>query len=283
MTLSASVGVVRPVLASDLAGVERLLATDPVAHCFVTARVRQGGLDPWRLGGEILGFFDDDGLRSAVYHGANLVPIATDARSRGAFADRLRTFGRRCSSMVGPAEEVLDLWRQLEPSWGPAREVRSSQPLLAMSADPEVGLDPEVRLATQADLDVLVPACVDMFTAEVGVSPVARGMGPAYRARISEIVAAGRSFVRIEDGVVVFKAEVGSASHEVCQVQGVWVDPDRRGSGVSVPAMASVVRMARQTIAPTVSLYVNDFNTAARRCYDAVGFRAVGEFATVLF
>ena len=283
MTLSASVGVVRPVLSSDLPAIERLLAQDPVAHCFLAARVRQGGLDPWRLGGELLGFFDDDGLHSVVYHGANLVPVGTDPRSRGAFADRLRTFGRRCSSIVGPADEVLDLWRQLEPSWGPAREVRSSQPLLVMSEDPVVADDPAVRLARQADLDVLVPACVAMFTAEVGVSPVARGMGPAYRARIAEIVAAGRSFVRIEDGVVVFKAEVGSASHEVCQIQGVWVDPDRRGAGLSVPGMAAVVRMARAAIAPTVSLYVNDFNTHARRCYASVGFRQTGAFATVLF
>jgi predicted GNAT family acetyltransferase len=283
VTLSASVGIVRPVLASDLPAVERLLATDPVAHCFVSSRVRQGGLDPWRLGGELLGFFDDDGLQSAVYHGANLVPIATDARSRGAFVDRLRTFGRRCSSIVGPAEEVLDLWRQLEPSWGPAREVRSAQPLLVIQEDPGGPADEHVRLATQADLDVLVPACVAMFTAEVGVSPIARGMGPAYRARIAEIVAAGRSFVRIEDGIVVFKAEIGSSTSEVCQVQGVWVDPKHRGSGVSVPAMASVVRMARASIAPTVSLYVNDFNSAARRCYASVGFRQAGEFATVLF
>lgn len=283
MTLSASVGVVRPVLSSDLPAVERLLARDPVANCFLSSRVRQGGLDPWRLGGEVLGFFDDDGLHSVVYHGANLVPVGTDARSRGAFADRLRTFGRRCSSMVGPAEEVLDLWRQLEPSWGPAREVRPSQPLLAMSEDPQVDIDPAVRLATQRDLDVLVPACVEMFTAEVGVSPVARGMGPAYRARIAEIVAAGRSFVRIEEGVVVFKAEVGSASSSVCQVQGVWVDPDHRGEGLSIAGMAAVVRMARASIAPTVSLYVNDFNTTARRCYATVGFHPVGEFATVLF
>lgn len=283
MTLSASVGIVRTVLSSDLPAVERLLAEDPVAHCFLASRVRQGGLDPWRLGGEMLGFFDDDGLHSVVYHGANLVPVGTDARSRGAFADRLRTFGRRCSSMVGPADEILDLWRQLEPAWGPAREVRDRQPLLAMSADSEVPPDPQVRLATPADLDVLVPACVAMFTAEVGVSPVARGMGPAYRARIAEIVAAGRSFVRVEDGVVVFKAEVGSASQDVCQVQGVWVDPDHRGAGLSIPGMAAVVRMARAAIAPTVSLYVNDFNTSARRCYEAVGFRQVGEFATVLF
>ena len=46
--------------------------------------------------------------------------------------------------------------------------------------------------------------------------------------------------------------------------------------------MAAVVEQARGSIAPVVSLYVNDFNAAARAVYERVGFRRVGTFATVL-
>ena len=133
------------------------------------------------------------------------------------------------------------------------------------------------------DLDVLFPACVEMFTAEVGVSPVAGGGSAAYRARIAEIVQAGRSFVRIEDEVVVFKAEVGAVAGDVCQVQGVWVDPRFRGRGLSESGMAAVVEQVRADISPVVSLYVNDYNTAARKSYARVGFREEATFATVLF
>lgn len=283
MTISAAIGSVRVVTADDLPAVLRLLAQDPVANCFVASRVEAGGADPWRLGGEILGFFDDDGLHSLVYCGANVVPIGTTERSRSAFADRLRAQGRRCSSLVGPADQVLDLWRLLEPSWGPAREVRGAQPVMVTTAAPLVAADPSVRPATAADLDLLVPACIDMFTAEVGVSPVAGGMTAPYRARIAEIVRSGRSFVRIERDTVVFKAEVGSVGGGVCQVQGVWVDPAWRGRWLSESGMAAVVDLARRTIAPTVSLYVNDYNTFARKAYLSVGFVEHGTFATVLF
>jgi predicted GNAT family acetyltransferase len=47
--------------------------------------------------------------------------------------------------------------------------------------------------------------------------------------------------------------------------------------------MAAVVSEARSRIAPVVSLYVNSFNTAARKSYRAVGFLEQGTFATVLF
>jgi predicted GNAT family acetyltransferase len=121
-----------------------------------------------------------------------------------------------------------------------------------------------------------------MFTEEVGISPVSGGAGAAYRARVAELVQAGRALARIDNGRVVFKAEIGAASSRACQIQGVWVAPDRRGQGLSEPGVAAVAEIARERIAPIVSLYVNDYNSVARRCYEAVGFRAAGEFATVL-
>lgn len=236
-----------------------------------------------RLGGDMLGYFTEEGLASALYVGANLVPVETTPASRAAFADRLRRMGRRCSSMVGRSTDILDLWRLLEPAWGPAREVRARQPLLMIEQEALVDVDPQVRVTLADELDTLLPACVDMFTAEVGISPVLGGMAANYRARVGDLVAAGRSFSRIEAGTVVFKAEIGAATADVCQVQGVWVDPTRRGRGLSEAGMAAVVRLARQRVAPVVSLYVNDFNVVARKCYASVGFTQHDEFATVLF
>lgn len=130
---------------------------------------------------------------------------------------------------------------------------------------------------------MIMPACVAMFTEEVGVSPMAGDGGLLYQARVAELVGAGRSFARIDDGKVVFKAEIGAATSEACQIQGVWVAPEFRGRGLSETGMAAVLRYALQDVAPVVSLYVNDYNTAARAAYRRVGFREVGAFMSVLF
>jgi predicted GNAT family acetyltransferase len=157
------------------------------------------------------------------------------------------------------------------------------QPLMMTTASSAVAPDTAVRRVRLDELELLLPASIAMFTEEVGISPVAADGGALYRARVAELLAAQRSFARIEQDRVVFKAEVGAATSAACQIQGVWVDPALRGRGLSVAGMAAVVIACLRDIAPAVSLYVNDFNTPARRAYERVGFREVGTFMSVLF
>ncbi|MDI3420794.1 GNAT family N-acetyltransferase [Streptomyces luteolus] len=271
---------------ADLDAALGVLGREPVNNAFVTSRVHVAGLDPWRLGGEMWGWYADGRLRSLCYAGANLVPICAGPEAVRAFSERARRSGRRCSSIVGPAESTARLWQLLEPHWGPAREIRRHQPLMVTDRLPgNVTPDPYVRRIRKDEMDVIMPACVAMFTEEVGVSPLAGDGGLLYQARVAELVGSGRSFARLDPatGQVIFKAEIGAATPEACQIQGVWVAPEHRGRGLSVTGMAAVVRYALADVAPVVSLYVNDFNTAARAAYRRVGFTEVGSFMSVLF
>ena len=272
--------------AADEDDVRELLATDPVGACMLAHRVEVAGTATATLGAPLWGLHSGRRLDAVCLAGANLIPFARPGAERAAataFAERARRAGRRCSTVVGPAAAVLPLWELLAPAWGPAREVRARQPLLAIEGPPAVPAEPRVRPVRPEELDTLLPAAVAMFTEEVGVSPLRSDGGSGYRARVAELVRAGQALAWIEDGEVLFKADVGAVSRSTCQLQGVWVAPRHRGRGIGQRGTAAVVEYARTAIAPVVSLYVNDYNRAARAAYERVGFQQVGTYASILF
>jgi predicted GNAT family acetyltransferase len=260
-----------------------LCSRDPVVNVFADYRSRLTQMEPRWLGGEVWGYQVDGELVSACHAAANLVPVQATPAALTAFAERALALPRRCSTIVGPAGTVGPLWQVLAPHWEPAREIRWDQPHLQISSAPAVEPDPLVRRTVSADLDTLYPACVAMYTEEVGVSPELGGGSDLYRARVAQLVAKGWSFARIEGGRVVFKAEVAAASPYACQVQGVYVDPARRGEGLAAPGIAAVVALALRDIAPVVSLYVNGHNVVARRAYERAGFEQSETFTTIMF
>ncbi|WP_370517335.1 GNAT family N-acetyltransferase [Pseudactinotalea sp. HY160] len=224
-------------------------------------------------------------LSAVCWIGGNIVPVGFTPEQLDELAGRIRRRGRRFSSIVGPADQVLGLWERLRDQRWPVREIRSDQPSLLIDHDPIVPPDPSVRPATMAEFDLLLPAAVAMFTEEVGYSPL--GVAGAYERRVRELIAGGRSLVRIDDGPrgreVVFKADLGTLGFGVTQVQGVWIHPAYRGRSLAAPAVSAVIEYARRQIAPTVSLYVNSYNGRALATYERVGFERIGTFASVLF
>lgn len=272
---------VRPLTPRDLPELHALLDRDPLVNLFVRNRVDATKLQARWLGGQVWGYFEDDVLVSACHAGANVVPVQATPKALERFAEQIMADNIRPSSIVGPRDAVLPMWKLMEPRWGPARSPRLDQPFMVMERDSQVRPDERVRPVLIDEFDTIYPACVAMFTEEVGVDPEI-GNRSGYRARVAQLISQGWSYAIIEDGEVIFKTEVGAATTSACQLQGVYVRPDLRGRGIAVPAIAAVVKHVRQTVAPIVTLYVNDHNTAARRSYERVGFKHTETFASIL-
>lgn len=291
--------VLAPVQRRDLPRALALCARDPVSsvvpamHLETASRsgVIPTGLWAVRPRGE-------RDLTGIVWSGANLTAVlpsnpgddVDDARAElaGAILDRLA----RPAALVGEADITLDLWGRVEHAWGPARQERPRQVSMVMTDDPVArtstytgDIEP-LRRAIMSDYPAILPAAVHMFIGEVGYDPLAHGR-EVYEDRLRHLIRRGRSYVQygVVDGerTVVFKAEVGVVGLGVAQVQGVWVHPRVRGHGIGTISMANLVTLIRADHAGTVSLYVNDFNEAALRLYEAVGFARVGYFATIMF
>lgn len=236
-----------------------------------------------QVGREFSGVMEDGAVTALLWHGVSLgVLEATRSEQHRAIAGFVRGQRTRYASLVGERTQVAALWPLIAPHLGPAREIRGHQPLLEASAVPSAPRHPGVRRALPTELDVVYPAARAMFLEEVGVDPARADGGRSYRARVLELLQAGRTYVVRDGETVVFKADVGAVFGPVAQIHGVWVDPAHRGRGIAKSAMVTVAEQVAREHAPQVTLYVNDFNARARAAYAAAGFVEVGQLATVL-
>lgn len=260
-----------------------LCARDPAANVFVASRILDGGLGPGSTAAH--GWFDGGRLEAFVWSYANVVPVGTGPDSWSVLAGQVKRMRRRSASFLGPRDEVLGLWHEAGTVFPQPRAMRCEQPLMVTRTPPsQLGfrIDERVRPARLDEVDLVLPAAEHMFTHEIGYRPYT-GSPAFYRDSIWRLIRQGRTYVVVEDGRVVFKADIGSVALDTCQIQGVWLTPELRGRGLAAGYMASVVEQTMLDHAPHVTLYVNDFNVAALATYERIGMRRAGTFATILF
>ena len=269
---------------ADRPVIEHMVASDPVGQCVFQARLaRARSLTAFDLGGHLWGLDALGGVEAACFAGGNLMPIGGTTDGLAAIGERLGRHARTWSSIVGHAAAVSAVWDAVGTGWGPPRALRMNQPLLLSTQVGPIEPDPGVVRVGPRDLIRYLPAALAMFSEELDIDPPPSGVNSPYRSRLARLIAGGLALARFDDaGRVVFKAEIAAVSPQCCQVQGVWVDPAHRNEGIGAAGMAAVIAYGLK-LAPRVSLYVNDFNTSARRMYDRVGMTQVGTFATVLF
>ncbi|ERH17207.1 MAG: GNAT family N-acetyltransferase [Peptidiphaga sp.] len=266
----------------DTAKAVALCERHPVDSVLLRVAIEQTG-----IGASFsLGRFDADReLTALAWEYGNILPLGFDEDGLDEVAEEFAGRRRTGSSIVGPADQVMGLWNRICKRWGPARDVRERQFSMVMDSDPDVVADPLVQPAGVGDVSLVFPASVAMYIEEVGYDPTSHGAGYAYR--VARLVRSQHTFIRkapLADGSgerVVFKADVGALAGGVAQLQGVWVAPDLRGRGIATAGVAAVVKLVRERLAPTISLYVNDYNAAAIATYTRVGFRIAGRWATV--
>lgn len=138
---------------------------------------------------------------------------------------------------------------------------------------------PGLRPATLSELDLVVPAHAQSALDESGVDPLQ--VDPeGFRQRCARRIEQGNTWVWIENGRLIFKAEVITDSSLVSYLEGVWVDPQERGNGIGSRCMAQLGRslLSRST---SVCLLVNEKSEGARAFYKSAGYKVIGCYDTI--
>jgi RimJ/RimL family protein N-acetyltransferase len=243
-------------------------AREPVERVFLEDVARRGL-------GRFVAVADADRVTALCHAGANLVPSGP-----GSSAFVGTAAGARSRMIIGEANAVGELWEAARDVLPPAREDRLHQPVYSISEPPAPG-GTSLRAATLDDLERLLPACAAAHELELHVDPLARD-AEGFRWRTEAQIEEGRSWIWLEDDVILFKAEASAWTPTAVQIQQVWVDPEVRRRGYGARGMRDLVRLLLQTT-PIVTLFVRSENRSAIATYEAIGMRKVLEYRSVLF
>jgi RimJ/RimL family protein N-acetyltransferase len=218
----------------------------------------------------------ENGRLTGLCHlGANVVPAGVDC---GRFAPRVDR--NRARMIIGEERAVGELWDAVGARFPQPREDRPGQPVFVLEEVPEPG-GTALRPAKLADLERILPACARAHEEELGVDPLARD-ADSFRWRTRAQIEEGRSWLWLEDDVILFKAEASAWTPSAVQLQQVWVDPEARRRGYATRGMRDLCRLLLER-APAVCLFVRPENEPAITLYESIGMRHVLDYRSLVF
>jgi RimJ/RimL family protein N-acetyltransferase len=223
---------------------------------------------------------DGDAVAGVIHFGRQVV-LAADDSAIPAFA--ALAIGQSDERMiVGPREQVRKYWAIAESHHAPARRVRDRQPVMVVDAASLRGDDNGVsaRRATLAEWETVAENAAQMILGELEHD--VRSQPADFASGIQHMIERGVWWLGEREDRACFFCNVGPVSDCTAQLQGIWTPPALRGRGLATGGLYAVCRRLLEEM-PTLSLYVNDFNTEAIALYERLGFARVGELTTLLF
>lgn len=243
-------------------------AEDPIERVFLEDVARRGL-------GRFTALPGGGSLRALCHVGANVVLSGEGCAAFAQAASR-----GRARMIIGEERAVSELWQAMRKRMPRPRDDRPGQPVYVLEQAPEAG-GTGLRPAQMADLELLVPACAAAHLEEIGIDPFERDP-QGFRWRTRSQIEEGRSWLWVEDGVILFKAEASARTPSAVQLQQVWVDPQVRNRGYAQRGMRDLCRLLLERV-PAVCLFVRPENAAAIRVYEKIGMRWTISYRSLIF
>ncbi|MEK6302124.1 MAG: GNAT family N-acetyltransferase [Acidobacteriota bacterium] len=255
------------------------LAARPVHTVFMSGCIRDNGVVSELNRGTFYGCRNLEGRLEgvALIGHATLVETRSDA-ALAAFA----RFARGCPlayMILGEQEKVELFWNHFaRDEHKPHRVCRE---ILFEQKFPLEGYE-KVRglcLATADDLPALLPVYGAMIAEESGVNPL--DVDPdGYRERWLRRIEQDRVWVWMEDGRLIFNADIISDTPECIYLEGVYVSPEERGKGYGLRGLSQLGGILLERTR-SLCLFVNEQNHRAQAFYHRAGYARAGQYDTI--
>jgi predicted GNAT family acetyltransferase len=263
----------------DETEVMAFLAERPANTFTIAGMIRNNGIVSPHNRGVFYGCRDGEGnlIGVALIGHFILFESRSDAATE-AIATMAQTH-RKVHMLLGEQEKVQSFWRSYE-SGGQHPRLYCRELLMVLDSAGEAREPvPGLRLATSEDLELIVPVHARTAFEESGINPLdvdAEG----FRERCARRIQKGQTWVWIEEGKLIFKAEIVADTPEVIYLEGVDVNPEERGKGYGSRCISQLCRTLLERSA-SITLMVNEKSQRAVAFYRRAGFKVMGNYDTI--
>lgn len=267
-------GEVRRLTEADRAETRRLLSADPVQTVHLQSLIEDYGFDSPALRGHFFGYFAAGQIAGVALIGHQVMIYAPDT-ALTLFADAAAESEVKINLVFGPAAQVTAFTAALRER---GREPESARDFYwYVCEQPRLPLkELQLQQANLSHLEIVEGAHAQMFVEATGSDPRAKD-AEGFSRRVRERIEKGRTWVKVEDGKLVFKAELQSITPEAIYLEGIWTAPESRGRGI---AKACVVELTHRRLRKqqTICLVVEPGEKVAQHIYQQAGFDHCGDY-----
>ena len=255
------------------------LSERPLHTVTMTGFIRDNGLVSPANRGAFFGVRNEKGeLEGVALIGhATLLETRTE-RAVSAFAEA----AQKCSTthmILGEQERIAEFWSHYEAA-GRQMRLACRESLFELRHPIQLeGTALGLRLAKVSELELIVPIQARMAQEDSGINPLERDP-EGFRQRCRRRIEQGRTWVLIDAGELLFKADIISDTPEVIYLEGVWTNEKLRGTGNGVYCMSQLAKELLQR-SKAISLLVDERNMRAQAFYRKCGFRFLTTYDTI--
>lgn len=255
------------------------LSAQPVHNVYMAGFIRDNGLVSPLNRGTFYACRDGAGRLEGVALIGHVTQLdVRTSRAMQAFASVAQT----CPSVhvvMGESAMVHDFWADYS-SGGQEMRVACRELLLEQKLPIEAGETAAgLRPAAIDDLPLILRVQAAMAVAECGVNPLTTDPD-GFRARCTRRIERGRIWVLVENGKLIFKADIMAETPEAVYLEGVYVNRRHRKRGHGRRCLLTLGRILLSR-SDTVCLLVNERNVVAQSFYHSVGYKLRSLYDTV--
>ena len=137
-----------------------------------------------------------------------------------------------------------------------------------------------MRLATLEDLNVVMTTHARMAFEELGLVDPIVADPKGFPERCARRIDQRRIWVLIENGSLVFKADIVADTPDAIYLEGIYVNPEKRGQGYGLSCLKELSRSLLERTG-SICLLVNERNRKAHIFYRRAGFRFRSRYTTI--